>query len=879
MNVRTVLTCAALMPLVLPAADYTLKSAPQSLADWRSGAFYDGEVAPPEDGTATVIVPKGIECLVDDDAMAFANGIRWFRTMSATSSITFDISTNSELRASVAADHLWSDAGFLRKTGAGDLVLTSTGRDGDYGDYWVDMEIREGRLKLENSGYFGGWDVAEDAELIVVGGATSKRTFYIASPRGISGSGVITNCTDVANMCTIQFKSGSDPAPVFSGRILGAVALECVGNQDLTGTGSTITSVMTADGNGTGAVGALGIAKIGRTGEADSSIGLVETLVCRVQNPGSYRYLGTGETTDKAIQFGGYNNKGGAGFDAGAYGGVTFEGSFLRGYANVVDRFWLDGSNVAPCYVAGKWYDYSKKTGKTYVTKRGSGTWRFSDYTGTDRSGLGAGFWIQNGTLGFESFNETNEVGAIGNPCPFFIGDSFAEDVALAPKLPYCFRLGDTNDLAVTGLLEYYGTKRTVSRTRPVVVDGFGGLLSSTNDDTRGASGVNAYLSEESGVSALTDKAVLVLDGETDGQDLVKGLSDGEGKLSVEKRGSGTWTIAGTNNTFTGDIAVKSGKLVLRGVSGKLTWFRFTAENRNQETYFDLSEFGVFSADGTCLSAGLKMVPDSLAADLRTSRMDQSLYAKIAPGECSLGHLFKNGQNIDVSQLFDCISDSEKSRVQLMDVGNGDSSFVFRLPRAIDAVATYDIAFLYSTQEFRPWRMEGSVDGETWYVIDTMTDAADLPAVSGYAKWRFNTNKTIGDTVGATPPVKLTGGRPLVGCTNDTVVVYSNPVSVANGATIEAEGLVKLTSLKVDGSAVAGTVKGFQLADDLTIDVCNMPRIHRIELPIDFVDVSGLSDPENWTIKENGEVTGKFTASVRDGKIVLDRAGLLLIVK
>ena len=869
MNVRTVLVCAALMPLVLPAADYTLKSAPQSLADWRSGSFYEGEEAPPEDYSATIIIPEGLECLVNDDAMAFANGIRWFQTAGATSVIVFDVSTNSELMASVAANRKWQDAGVLRKQGTGQLTLTSTGRDTSYGDYWVDLEVRTGGLRLEEGVYYGGWDIAEGAEVIMVGGTSTERTFYIYSPKGLTGKGIVTNCTDVAGKCVLSFNSSPDVAPVFAGRILGKVGLTSRGNQDLTGTGSTIESVITRDG------GMLGLSVIGRKGDPDSTFGtLADTLMCRVQTPGSYRYVGQGETTDRAIQFGGYDNKGRAGFDAGAYGGVTFEGSFLMGYANVVDRFWLDGSNVAPCYVTGKWYDYSKKTGKTYLTKRGSGTWRFSDYTGTDRSGLGAGFWIQNGTLGFETFNETNAVGAIGNPCSFFIGDSFAEDVASAPKLPYCFRLGDTNDLSATGLLEYYGTKRAVSRTRPVVVDGVGGLLSGAN---------GAFFAEESGVSALTDKATFVLDGEADGQDLVKGLSDGEGKLSVEKRGSGTWTIAGTNNTFTGDIAVKGGTLVLRGVSGKFTWFRFTAPIPTSY-YFDLVQFGLFRQDGTHLNPNLKLVPDAATSDGKTSTINPSLYGRIAPGECCLGAEFNNGQsfadasNSHLEHLFDC----QETRCYCMNYKpGGDYSMVFRLPRSTDVASTWDFATIQYTLASQPipdWlQMEGSVDGETWYVADRI-DGTDVGAAGGFRCWRFN-GVFVSDSVGKTPQVKITNGRPLVGYTNETVVVYSNPVSVANGATIEAEGLVKLTSFKVDGSAVAGTVKGFQLADDLTIDVCNMPRDRRIELPIDFEDVSGLSDPENWTIKENGKVTGKFSASVKDGKIVFERAGMTVIIK
>ena len=54
----------------LLAGEFTLKSAPQSLADWQDGGFYDnGGSAPGADDT--VILPANMTVEIDDSSVAF----------------------------------------------------------------------------------------------------------------------------------------------------------------------------------------------------------------------------------------------------------------------------------------------------------------------------------------------------------------------------------------------------------------------------------------------------------------------------------------------------------------------------------------------------------------------------------------------------------------------------------------------------------------------------------------------------------------------------------------------------------------------------------------------------------------------------------------
>lgn len=855
-------------------ADYTLVSAPQSLADWRSGSFYSGEAAPPEDGTATVIVPKGLDAKVDDAAMEFAGKIYWFKVAQGAA-VTFDVASDCTLNARVASGTRWSDFGKIRKSGNGELKLASTGKCDD-GDYWVDVDVVAGSVDMAVAGHrYGRWTVAAGTKVKVHQGA------YMLYG-GLAGMGDVENAD--AGTCALSSDSATSDPAIFGGVIGERISFSRIGgHQHFTGIQPNLSGDIEISGAGSESSKVIfGLGKFGMVGSSDSSVGSAGTLKFH-NNGGRLLYLGTTEeTTDKVFRYD--QTTYGAGIDAGAYGGLTFSGVFRPYYADSAERFFLEGSNTVPCYVTGAWTSNSKFGGLTHITKTGTGSWRFSDYTsaGTSYNARDAisAVTIRNGTFGIESFNETNAVGSLGTT-PYFVAD---KNVALASAehQDHFFTLGVSNSTDV-GTLEYYGGKRFKSETRPIVVAGSGRLLANGAAEE---GGLCAYGSYQSGVSSRSDAGKLILDGANDSLDVLKNVTDGAGVLSVEKRGAGTWTLAGTGNTFTGPIDVKAGTLVLRGVSGKFTWYRMTFRATKGGAPLAVYKLGMWDGEGTHVNGNLKLAPGAFASDKVTGQIGVNDYYKVAPGEVCLGDAFVSDWNLvderyalvglfNTSGYFTYLAKKVGKPVE----GQPETYFpiMFRLGRSIGSVVRYDVAQYYgydASHQNQPqsWLLEGSVDGETWYVVDDVKESPEVPSPA--EKWMYT-----GTTLAADPAATHKGGRAITGSTNDVVVTYANPVSVSGGATLEAEGLVRLSCLKIDVAATEGTIRGFQLAEDLTIDVSNAPRDPSFALPVAFDGVTGLANTENWTIKKDGKVTDRFTPRISNGKIYLDRGGMMILVR
>ena len=120
------------------------------------------------------------------------------------------------------------------------------------------------------------------------------------------------------------------------------------------------------------------------------------------------------------------------------------------------------------------------------------------------------------------------------------------------------------------------------------------------------------------------------------------------------------------------------------------------------------------------------------------------------------------------------------------------------------------------------------------------------------------------------------GGRQIAGSTNALVVVYSCPVSVVLNATLEADGLVKLTSLRVDPDT-GGTLRGFAFDDDLVLDLTKKTSGSIVTLPLAIENPSGTPCLSGWRVTVNGEDT-KWKAKFVDGLIAIQKPGAIVVV-
>jgi autotransporter-associated beta strand protein len=130
------------------------------------------------------------------------------------------------------------------------------------------------------------------------------------------------------------------------------------------------------------------------------------------------------------------------------------------------------------------------------------------------------------------------------------------------------------------GQLTYTGTGETTDRVIRLNGDTGGAII-----DQSGTSGLLKFTSDLSapGVAATDERKTLTLQGSTAGTGEISGnITDsvlgtaGQVATSVTKAGSGTWTLSGANNTYTGATTVTVGTLV---VSGSLTGTVATVKN------------------------------------------------------------------------------------------------------------------------------------------------------------------------------------------------------------------------------------------------------------------------------------------------------------
>ena len=179
-------------------------------------------------------------------------------------------------------------------------------------------------------------------------------------------------------------------------------------------------------------------------------------------------------------------------------------------------------------------------------------------------------------------------------------------------------------------------------------------------------------------------------------------------------------------------------------------------------------------------------------------------------------------------------------------------------------------------------RIEGSVDGVNWEPV-VENDALEIPDTK--ARWYSRPDDASLVSVDANNMeyrLKDHVGFPMRGTTTNIVAsieTITAPVSVAEGASLVADGDVTLTSLRLSVLA-NGTISGFALAENGTIDVTDFTEGSELLVPVTMVDVIGKGNLANWSLTVNGK--GKATRHIRignDGNIYLRSRGATVIIR
>ena len=867
---------------------------------------------------------------------------RIFPTMGAKLVVTVPqdqspLTLGCAVTASDGKTHAKNEYCEIVKKGSGELRLSSAGKymiSDAVVDYFSDFTVAEGVLKLSQGTVTGPATVGR----VRYGNLSISNNATLFTPNGtrflcqtLRGEGTVTN--DCTGTTYSHFVEAPEPS-VFAGRLTGRTGSWWInGHLVLTGTNSTLLASMEPQGNNstftTGHQGYFSCVKLGYDDKEPSSIGMMKVITLFAG--AGFELVGTEkqETTKQINVYNGQALVRNSFIDAGAFGGATFRGPIVNNYdANQkpnVASFVLMGSNTEECVIAGDATpDTSEWQNPLFFIKRGTGTWRFAD--GALASGTG-GLAIEEGTLRFDSIAD------IGTSCSLGLATALTSNYwgAVAQKLfvPYAHALGaDGKDPT----FEFVGSASSASHDRATVLKGAGGRL-------RSASANNSAV-VMNGFSALgKGDRTLTLDGETKADgigNVASGITDGEGTVHVVKEGAGEWTLAG-EQTFHGALTVKGGTLCVRQDSpdGVYTWFRLTFKKTLGNSWLYLRAIGLFDDDGVrqnlflnykpwpdgfagypaaegkvgpCYHDYLRMEPGSVCygnSFLRKYQSDRELYTLFNEyGSTVSGST--NGATYSV-ELYDDVAGKDGNRL-FMNSTNSPNRFVqivMRLTNGTHEVTHYDFEHYYnynSGRSYLPeyWDLEGSVDGITWDMLDEHhhLDTTLLEATPTQADcWLSNESKfaSDGNTYAKrnTNTVNKAGkdwewGWKIRGHRDGSDVkppVLQNAASIAvlPGATLKlADGSqpVTLKRLAVDASATggAGRIEGFALDASTTLFVTGAGVAADIELPLAFVNCTGLEDLGDWTVSVDGHVGGRFV-ELRDGKLHLLKKGLMLIVR
>ena len=798
-----------------------------------------------------------------DSDMATINSYSMLRFASGTT-ITFDISGEVSLTCPVAA------TGTIVKCGAGSFALTTNNLNGSMNRLrYIDFEVDEGMLKMPQESVSGDFYVRK----VTVG---ENGTFMTCrNPNtciegGLWGSGVVTNTTTSASSQLRVMNVGSTPC-VFSGRILGrGIRWYSGGNVHLTGTNSNFSGTFQLwNGNGdVGNKGTTGFVKIGNPGE-ESSIGINSDFLASREYGARMLYLGKGEATSKGYAY--YNNHSGSTgahyWDAGAYGGITFTGTWNHGSAHP-ERLVLMGSNTVPCVIAGAWTG-DNSTRPTYVIKRGAGTWRFANNSNRTLSGVIA---VEDGTIEFESIAEVGVNCSLGQATCLqssYTASAFDE----TKYVDYAYLLGTTS---TTGTMSFVGTSDSTSRTRPFAVKGRGCIRNA---------GLGGNLNLSGAFAATAAGGTLVLDAASDTTNVFSMIRDraAGGVLSLEKTGGGTWILEGAN-TFSGSLAVKDGMLLVRNLP--YTWFRFTVmetnggrkkrlgtSTTNTDSNTELQELALYSADGVRRNVGMTF--HTTYDDWTALPVGHACWAR--------GGTINYYSNRNGDKIFDdaktspacCVVfnstfvrlDTPSTWIPVLMHMDPDGELITMFDFSAVNAATYDrtpVAF----------KMDASRDGYNWEQVYCETNATPV----GHGNWYSDPSEVF--VAGAVRQGKgfSTSNETFAA---DEILPNVSAVSVAPNAVLAADGPVALKALSVDASGAGnGTVRGFAFAEAGTLRIEGLGALAgKCEIPMALEDCTGLENVSKWRLVVNGEAGDRYRAKARADGIVVTAAGTLIIMK
>lgn len=336
---------------------------------------------------------------------------------------------------------------------------------------------------------------------------------------------------------------------------------------------------------------------------------------------------------------------------------------------------------------------------------------------------------------------------------------------------------------------------------------------------------------------------------------------------SIENRGGTILTDAGAKTEKA--VAVLGGTLSRGPATFGGKFFRVTLMG-NRVSGWDctsIAEFSLYAADGTRVNQGTFTDKSASVAAVKD----------LAAGEVWLD---ANGGNVreKVVNAFDGNTETMFFVSGVKPSSNKTIVFAFRLPDDAARVAGYtfttgldawDNRSWYHRNNPTDWKVEGSFDGQTWYVLDEVSVKATTPNAAGV---EYN----------GRAPYAVTGwGEPGEG--EEQAFDKETAVSVAPGATLElrSEKMV-VGHLAVDCRTGGGTITCLTPMPDGTLDLTvDDPKSvgEGFVVPLKIEKVVNAKNFASWTVRVNGVVKPKRKLIYRNGQLLIGGLGFTVIFR
>ncbi len=842
---------------------------------WKDGKVpAEGDAAEISDGTA---------CVTEGDS-AVVSRVAAITLQSRTAVIEFNVENDFHVPNRIIGK------GKIVKKGKGRLFL-----DAPYENFYYTtegIEVNDGELYL----------VERPASEIPGGQIEQKHFVYgpltVNAPGklflrptgysytcGISGDGIITNTSTTAWQLYFE-TNATDKAGAaysFSGILSPNVHPTFIGveRQDFLSDlpyGYTVRN----------AQGTVGVYKFGNQDEPGSlgtaRLGLQANAT---DKPFRFIYLGMGEKTTKQFRVFGAN----PGFiiDGGAHGGLELSGELYLTYGiNKSQALILDGSNATPCRLSGdiketrdnsEYVNVAKAS--SAIIKRGSGTWRLAP--ALKYQGVVA---VESGVLEAEALAEKGTYCSLGDSTILLepVSGKSREELK---EVPYAVLLGDgTFDGNQTGTLSYVGEKALDLDTRAIALSGSGRL--------RNATGLpfawTGITSSGEGNHALH------LDGEGS-ENRVISVTNGLGKITVVKEGTGTWTLDGDI-----DVSRLESRNGVLDVHLRRDWkyYRFNIKKvwGSEQGYHDMlfNYLAFFDANKNCRSSGL--VYNKKA----NGKIENLSYGEVA--YCS--DTYKEGDNgtrtlsnafiDDTSSNWNCCQVDSENKTINIDPDN-ESTWVRIYMRLIPGapVASYDLrsatrstgttgngnknTWGVDNRMPKAWSLEGSMDGVEWELLSENEDVVDKVVEYGVSH-HYTASANL--WMSTKDKQKSTGYEvEQVEITEGIKMSSVESVAVSGGGTLLVDATLGTSGLCVDFASASGVIDGVSFNEEGVIEIKNYESGKtRMEIGIDFNNCSGVANFANWAIKENGRITSKKKlVAASNGRLYVVSGGMTVIVR